>query len=521
MKQIAELKEQLVSERSRPLRQDPGGGGGGDTQGGTTDSDSTESAALRRQHELEILKKDLSLKREARQKKICAVTAEMERLRTELASERAARARLEGLLVSGGSVAPEEQLPVEELCRLRDDLAKEKSIRDAVTVERDQLSGHNKQLLATFEKTSDELRRERACNEALVVENEKMSAVIAEGEVCIESMRDELGKAQAELREVRRQVLALKDVAAISAQMLAVREVQVKDMKNKLSEIEAKISKDKVQSTVASLREEYETQIKNMKDLKQLYEDRARVLETDKENIKLALAEKTAEAENLKASVAELEEKIAKLEQELREQTDKNVDLELQLGDSVAECRNLSNHMSRINELFTQMLLGAVTSNDMNLDKMTRLLHENHDLIADITSKGCGSDHAPALPKLILDLLNQIERENSSEAEDESESSADDPDDIIVDVVTVDDDDEVEEDIRADSSEPQSSHQSEGQPDHQPEGQSDHQPEPQADSPNDSATTLPSENENLTTDSKEELINQISSNLPKVSSIAF
>lgn len=149
--------------------------------------------------------------------------------------------------------------------------------------------------------------------------------------------------------------------------------------------------------------------------------------------------------------------------------------LESQLGLTKADCRDLQNQMSLINGLFTQMLLGA-SSADMDLDRLTQLLQvsrcwlvmrtliiiivyincnchnnysqmmskyrefiskhvfivkkinrkfyqnkkysiltlqENHDLISDIAREE--STEAAALPKLLLDLVEQVEGGKASQ----------------------------------------------------------------------------------------------------------
>lgn len=62
--------------------------------------------------------------------------------------------------------------------------------------------------------------------------------------------------------------------------------------------------------------------------------------------------------DGLQAEVRELQEKVSRLEATLTERGDALEELEFQLGDSVAECQNLTSQMSRINGLFTEMLLG-------------------------------------------------------------------------------------------------------------------------------------------------------------------
>lgn len=49
------------------------------------------------------------------------------------------------------------------------------------------------------------------------------------------------------------------------------------------------------------------------------------------------------------------------------------INLESQLGLTKADCRDLENQMSVINNLFSQMLLGA-SSAEMDLDRLTQLL---------------------------------------------------------------------------------------------------------------------------------------------------
>lgn len=92
--------------------------------------------------------------------------------------------------------------------------------------------------------------------------------------------------------------------------------------------------------------------------------------------------------------------------------------LESQLGLTKADCRDLQNQMSVINNLFSQMLLSA-SSADMDLDRLTELIQENHDLISDM-AKEEGTE-AAALPKLLLDLVEQVEGTPEKKEEDNSQ----------------------------------------------------------------------------------------------------
>lgn len=80
--------------------------------------------------------------------------------------------------------------------------------------------------------------------------------------------------------------------------------------------------------------------------------------------------------------------------------------LESQLGLTKADCRDLQNQMSVVNGLFSQMLLNA-SSSDLDLDRLTELLQENHDLISDMAQANYAE--AAALPKLLLELVQQVD----------------------------------------------------------------------------------------------------------------
>lgn len=58
--------------------------------------------------------------------------------------------------------------------------------------------------------------------------------------------------------------------------------------------------------------------------------------------------------------------------------------------------------------MFSHILLGFNNNgNDVDLDKLIKLLEENHDLLQDIVIND-ESSSSSALPKMLLDLVNQI-----------------------------------------------------------------------------------------------------------------
>ncbi|XP_034234119.1 golgin subfamily A member 3 [Thrips palmi] len=415
-----------------------------------------------------MLRTQLGAQREARRRKLDEVSAEMDRLRAELAAERAMREQLER--------------------RLHDD-DEDQMLRDAMLVESDQLR--------------DDLEREREARQQVQLQ---AAAELA-------TSREEGERATVQLDEVQRQATALKEVAALSKRMLAIREAQVHDMRQQLTAIEEKVgSPEHTATTLTHLRSEYEKQITNIRGLKQLYEERARVLQQEKDKQAGELEQRTQEVGELQDAVKELEEKASQLEATLSERSDALEELEFQLGDSVAECQSLTAQMARINGLFTQMLLGC-SHPDIDLDRLGHLLHENHDLIADITDKDGGTDIAPVLPKLILDLITQVEEEArlKQEAEEGEEEE-------------VCEDADVKEGEEAVKQEDQQSAEGQVQADDKPADEKpaddkqvgdktteDQQPEGAQQNPQDAEKAVIA-----AAPGREELVNEIASNLPKV-----
>lgn len=70
-------------------------------------------------------------------------------------------------------------------------------------------------------------------------------------------------------------------------------------------------------------------------------------------------------------------------------------------------------------QLFSQVLLGYKTKQD--LDKLVHRLEENHGILTHMAEKENGSEASTALPKMLLELINQID-ENEDNKQSESKS---------------------------------------------------------------------------------------------------
>lgn len=119
-------------------------------------------------------------------------------------------------------------------------------------------------------------------------------------------------------------------------------------------------------------------------------------------------------------------ERITELEEDNSKKYDKIVSLESNLGFSKAECNELHAEMEVINQvsvlqlksnvnlirfdffqLFSQILISFNNEQDIDLDKMIKILEENHDLLKNIVIND-ESNQTSALPKVLLDLVNQV-----------------------------------------------------------------------------------------------------------------
>ncbi|XP_015117700.1 cingulin-like protein 1 isoform X2 [Diachasma alloeum] len=363
---------------------------------------STEEESVERPT-LDDFKKDLCLKREARQRAIAAVSSEMDRLRKELDAEKEAHSETSKVL---------------DLLKTQSEKASRKSetfsigtatapIEDAkVANEWPEPNSIQKdaQRLTDVLKVSDELR---GC---IRLQIEK-----------IDDLRYHL-ECEPELNAHR--IETLEAIARSNRDSFETREHQMNRLKNMLSQILARLGDDKFKIEISEdLRTEHDHQVEDIRRLKALYDERMRVLVDLKDSATKDLLSTRHKLKGLVKEKESLDEDLKKAEEKIDAQDTEVSNLESQLGLTKADCRDLQNQMSLINSLFSQMLLSA-SSADMDLDRLTQLLQENHDLISDMAREE--GTEAAALPKLLLDLVEQVEgREKSKSSEGSSEKKED------------------------------------------------------------------------------------------------
>ncbi|XP_069703372.1 myosin-10 [Periplaneta americana] len=362
---------------------------------------------------------EMSTRREARQRAVQAVSAEMDRLRTELTTERDLRSQQEEKSAEKlQEVCQENERLQEELQILRsqlegknDERIQELSQENQTLLSELELLRSDKEeaigkIVSGFKQENERLQRELQDLRSHQENSDSLQELSLKNKI----LQSDLTERTDGIEKLQSQVAALKEVVAISKQMLRIREGQVEQLRQKLNHIEASITS----RLNEDLKNEYQSQMENIRRLKGLYEERMKIMLSEKEKLMQDSEEKSQHLEAELKKSAEFEQQLIELRSSLLQKEEEISDLQIQLDDSHDKSKGLANELAHINSLFTQMLVGG-TATDMDLDKLTRLLQENRELITEITVKEDSSEAAAALPRLLLDLVTQAGEESPVE----------------------------------------------------------------------------------------------------------
>ncbi|XP_031846044.1 uncharacterized protein LOC116432803 isoform X2 [Nomia melanderi] len=394
--EIQRLKETIKTEK----KSDDDGASKEDIDPIDSIDDPQESPPADRTTNIEEFKKELTLKREARQRAIAAVSSEMERLRRELDAEKEAHSETSRVLDLLRSAQNDSQGQVQ--AREADGSIRRSRYKDPKPDEHElAMKRMEAQRLTSILKVSDELRNDIRFQ--------------------IEKVDDLRYHLETDPDQHRCRIRFLTDVTNKTREALQSRESRANELKDHLAQILVRLGDRSFLDLKDDVGLECERQLENINSLKTLYNERLKVLTELKDS---AVRELTDVKERLDHTLKKsecLEEDLKKADEKIDAQDSEISNLESQLGLTKADCRDLQNQMSLINGLFTQMLLGA-SSADMDLDRLTQLLQENHDLISNIAREE--GTEAAALPKLLLDLVEQVEGSKGSQKRSDGENGA-------------------------------------------------------------------------------------------------
>ncbi|XP_018332566.1 interaptin-like [Agrilus planipennis] len=356
--------------------------------------------------------KEVSYYREKRLQILSEKKKEFEKLRHDLATEKKQNENLRLLLKKNGINIGEEILTTNNRNHVNN-----KNNHMVDTVKISELAAENEQLKTRI--------LELECNDAKVKmmtneENRRLQMELAKLQNELQSLNAEICAFEKERQEYNTHVTALKDIVKVSKELLEIRQNQIVQLNTKIEQLQKALSDKEIVAFSADLREEYQRQLKNIRELRVLYEERQAAAENAKEKFKKDLEECQKELQEEKAKSEELNNRIEELEKDNSEKYDKIANLELSTKMKKAECNELQAQLTVINQLFSEIILGFRNGHEIDMDKLIDVLEENHDLLTDIVVNEESYEISSTLPKVLLDLIHQVrENERMSKTQDD------------------------------------------------------------------------------------------------------
>uniref|UniRef100_A0A182KFX1 Uncharacterized protein n=1 Tax=Anopheles christyi TaxID=43041 RepID=A0A182KFX1_9DIPT len=262
-----------------------------------------------------------------------------------------------------------------------------------------------------------------------------LKAELAETQFRLQISQAEALSLQTDVDQLRNQVKSLKDVIKAGKEIISIREDQVDQLKGKLRQIEDTLQERELQIMSDDLRREYDRQLTNIRNLRDLYEERERVSRMERDNLvrqldlkKNELATEQEKNKNLEALMESLQTDLTRLRAELEQTQEK-------LAQSQAESKQLQLEMGVVNQFISKFLLGMSrkpTASDINIDKLAAVLEENRDLLIEMTKDEAETiDTGAFLPRALYDLITEVDEaneltENDGKEEDGADASGED-----------------------------------------------------------------------------------------------
>ncbi|XP_047997926.1 CAP-Gly domain-containing linker protein 1 isoform X2 [Leguminivora glycinivorella] len=356
--------------------------------------DDDEARVKAKEEEMDEFTKQLSLKREQRKLILARHRAEKEQLEKSLEEANKAKLALQENNRMLRDLLATNNIEIPENLKASDEIA--------------ELSGAIASMAEEFE--------------ALKSSNNKLRRTLADSNVSLQHAYSEIADLNVQNTESIKHINALKEVITVSKTMINLREQQLNELKDKLREIEQSLADREANMLSADLRQEYERQLQNIRTLRGLYEERARLAEVTRQGLVRELEEqkqlKQAESDKnaeLAIKITEIETTVTNLEDTLENKVE-------QISSYQDETRRLQEEMSAVNKLFSQVLLGYKTKQD--LDKLVLRLEENHGLLTHMAERDNGSEGSSALPKLLLEIVSQVDEGEDVQQFKESANSS-------------------------------------------------------------------------------------------------
>ncbi|XP_017046289.2 LOW QUALITY PROTEIN: uncharacterized protein LOC108091534 [Drosophila ficusphila] len=246
---------------------------------------------------------------------------------------------------------------------------------------------------------------------------------LASAQLALQQAQAENLSLRGEVEVVQRQVGTLKEVISCCKQMLSVKEEQCAQLKMKLTQIEDSFSEREMKIMSNNLRQEYERQLVNIRQLRQLYEERQRVAAAEYENLQRLISIKRDELTAEQEKTKNFEERNQALLLEVETANKELAKLREECGEHKFEKRLLSDQVGAVNLLFSQLIMGFNGKSNMDIDRLNRMLEENRQLLNQMTQAEGNCSDGATLPKLLFELVEQVTGHGDSAGESDKSRS--------------------------------------------------------------------------------------------------
>lgn len=196
------------------------------------------------------------------------------------------------------SMDERKQRQRKEMEEFREEMNKKREMRHACIKKLREELIDLREKLSTEMETNTQLREtlefrgvDKSIDE-LADENKKLKAELAECQMYLQTSNAENINRTLENQAIRDQVRSLKEVISAIKEMLKIRELQVDQMKSKLTEIEASMAERETKIMSTALQQEYQRQLENIRNMRELYEERANILAQERDAVKQQLTDK-------------------------------------------------------------------------------------------------------------------------------------------------------------------------------------------------------------------------------------
>ncbi|KAF4518007.1 hypothetical protein B566_EDAN012748 [Ephemera danica] len=235
-------------------------------------------------------------------------------------------------------------------------------------------------------KTKWEMTSLQSHVDTLLKENDQLRNDLTQISQTLTEAREKTTTNDLYVEKLTEQVKALKDVVSIGKQMLGMRDGEVEHLQRKVQNLEDMLETEREKNTVLStsfspspdLKKEYEAQLANFKSLKEIYTQRTELVSLENQALKDTLQDKDRQLELMERRHNDLQNQYTTMKDSLGEKETSVNELQRRIGTLTEDCRCLTNQLTMINNLFTEL-----GKSDVDMEKLRALQDAMADGLTD------------------------------------------------------------------------------------------------------------------------------------------